>query len=220
MMENSEKAPNVLKCVEEKPGAYPEGSGWLGTKNEKMPDPSSQAERRGEGKNVISEEENPLPGRKLPPRSTIKKRPTPQTPCPDQTRGPEPSPGGQGWVDPKNPMGKSANHPEPRDPPEGNTPVHPPDTRAILASNDPLAPPPGGGERVGNSGEGERRSWRIPDGESADLRDPSARAAARAEGTGKTCVMVRRGVAPQNLGATEVTDQTDRKKYIRNFLQP
>ena len=91
-----------------------------------MPDISSQAERRGEGKNVIFEEENPLPGRKLPPRSTIKKRPTPQTPCPDQTRGPEPSPGGQGWVDPKNPMGKPANHPEPRDIPEGNTPVHPP----------------------------------------------------------------------------------------------
>ena len=90
--------------------AHPGGPGLRREKDEKIPDPPPQAERPGERKNVSGEGREPSPGRKLPPRATTKKRSAPSTPCSDQTRGPEPSPGDQGRGDPKNPMGKSAEN--------------------------------------------------------------------------------------------------------------
>ena len=45
-----------------------------------MPDTPPQAERPGERKNVSGEGREPSPGRKLPPRATIKKRSAPPTP--------------------------------------------------------------------------------------------------------------------------------------------
>ena len=60
-MKNSEKAPNVLESVEDDPGAYPGGSGGKDAKNEKMLDPSSQAEKRGEGKILVQKKGTPSP---------------------------------------------------------------------------------------------------------------------------------------------------------------
>jgi hypothetical protein len=151
-MEISEGNLQINKNIEKFPKAHPGGSGGEDQKYKKVPDPSPRAEIMGKGKNVSGEGRGPSPGRKLPPRTTIKRRSAPQTPCSDQTRGPEPSPGGQGWVDPQNPMGKPAENPVPWDDPEQNTPVLPPVAPLTRASDDPLAPPSGWEERVGKMG--------------------------------------------------------------------
>jgi len=94
-VQKSQGKPEILSR------AHPGGPGLRREKDEKMPDPPPQAERPGERKNVSGEGREPSPGRKLPPRATTRRRSAPSTPCSDQTRGPEPSPGDQGRGDPK-----------------------------------------------------------------------------------------------------------------------
>ena len=157
-----------------------------------MPDPPPRAERPGERKNVSGEGREPSPGRKLPPRATIKKRSAPPTPCSDQTRGPEPSPGDQGRGDPKNPMGKSAESPDHRENPE-EKPLEPPTVAPLTrASVDPLAPPSGWAERVGQSGRGEKDPCGTSGEGLAVRQDRSARASARSARAGEACDMVGR----------------------------
>ena len=181
-----------------------------------MSDPPPQAERPGERKNVSGEGREPSPGRKLPPRATIKKRSAPSTPCSDQTRGPEPSPGDQGRGDPKNPMGKSAESPDHRENPE-EKPLEPPTVAPLTrASVDPLAPPSGWAERVGQSGRGEKDPCGTSGEGLAVRQDPAARASARAARAGEACDMVRKGTASQNCDAAGV-DQQDFAKVLSMF---
>ena len=186
-MEISEENLRKKENFERFPEAHPEGSGLEEQKYKKIPDSSPLAESTGKGKNVSCERREPSPGRKLPPRATIKRRSAPQTPCSDQTRGPEPSPGEQGWADPPNPMGNSAENPAARENPEQNTPVLPPVAPLARASGDPLVTPPGWAERAGNSGRGERVPGEAPGELPAGPRDPGARACARADPAGKAC---------------------------------
>ena len=186
-MQNPENAQKSQGNPEVLSKAHPGGSGLRREKDEKMPDPPPQAERPGERKNVSGEGREPSPGRKLPPRATIKKRSAPPTPCSDQTRGPEPSPGDQGRGNPKNPMGKSAENPDHRENPEGKTPNFPMDTPLTRASGDPLAPPPGWVERVGQDGRGALDPCDIPGERLAVRQDPAARASARAARAGEAC---------------------------------
>ena len=185
--------------------AHPGGPGLRREKDEKMPDPPPQAERPGERKNVSGEGREPSPGRKLPPRATIKKRSAPSTPCSDQTRGPEPSPGDQGRGDPKNPMGKSAESPDHRENPE-EKPLEPPTVAPLTrASVDPLAPPSGWAERVGQSGRGDKDPCGTSGEGLAVRQDRAARASARAARAGEACDMDSRGLehdleSSSNLG--------------------
>ena len=167
--------------------AHPGGPGLRREKDEKIPDPPPRAERPGERKNVSGEGREPSPGRKLPPRATTKKRSAPSTPCSDQTRGPEPSPGDQGRGDPKNPMGKSAESPNHRENPE-EQPLEPPTVAPLTrASVDPLAPPSGWAERVGQSGRGDTDPGGASGEGPAVRQDRAARASARAARAGEVC---------------------------------
>ena len=184
--------------------AHPGGPGLRREKDEKIPDPPPRAERPGERKNVSGEGREPSPGRKLPPRATTKKRSAPSTPCSDQTRGPEPSPGDQGRGDPKNPMGKSAESPDHRENPE-EKPLEPPTVAPLTrASVDPLAPPSGWAERVGQSGRGDKDPGGTSGEGLAVRQDRAARASARAARAGEACDMVAEGSAQQFAVAVAV----------------
>ena len=187
MMQNLENVRKSQGNPEILSRAHPGGPGLRREKDEKMPDPPPRAERPGERKNVSGEGREPSPGRKLPPRATTKKRSAPSTPCSDQTRGPEPSPGDQGRGDPKNPMGKSAESPDHRENPE-EKPLEPPTVAPLTrASVDPLAPPSGWAERVGQSGRGDKDPCGTSGEGLAVRQDRAARASARAARAGEAC---------------------------------
>ena len=80
MTQNPENVRKIQGNPEISSRAHPGGPGLRREKDEKILDPPPRAERPGERRNVSDEGREPSPGRKLPPRATIKKGPPHQPP--------------------------------------------------------------------------------------------------------------------------------------------